>query len=169
MFQPTSDENRHRALTPGERHLSAEWRERQARGDIVFALHWLPFIDDRATSTTALTKSWEQRPTLVGQVVFPRLDAAGEDAQLWAALAAELGANPGNWVADAGNTIAEPGTEFTCARKLAYRRSQQGRGVLPEADYAHVFGGQPIGPALAAELRRRRGAKTGAGHTDMAP
>lgn len=170
MFVPASDENSHRALTPGEWHLSNEWRERQARGDIVFTLHWLPFIDENATSTTELTKPWVQRPVAVGQLTFPKIGAAdAAEAPLWAALAAEQGANAGNWVADAGNTIAEPGTEFTCARKLAYRRSQQGRGALPEADYAHVFGGQPIGAALAAELRRRRSAKTAAGHVDMAP
>lgn len=169
MFAPVSDENRHRALTPGERHLSAEWRGRQTRGDIVFTLNWLPFIDERATSTSALTTPWEQRPTPVGQVIFPRVDAASDEAQQWAALAAELGANPGNWVADAGNTIAEPGTQFTCARKFAYRRSQAGRDALPEQAYAHVFRGEPVGAALAAELRRRRGAKTAAGHVDMAP
>lgn len=169
MFAPISDENPHRALTPGERHLSAEWRDRQTRGDIVFTLNWLPFIDERVTSTAALTAPWEQRPTPVGQVIFPHGDAASDEARQWAALAAELGANPGNWVADAGNTIAEPGTEFTCARKFAYRRSQAGRDALPEQAYAHVFRGEPVGAALAAELRRRRGAKTAAGHVDMAP
>jgi hypothetical protein len=169
MFQPVNEENRHRSLTPGERHLSAEWRDRQARGDIVFTLNWLPFIDERATSTTALTKAWEQQPAPVGQVVFPHIDAASEEALLFAALAAELGANPGNWVADAGNTIPEPGTEFTCARKFAYRLSQQGRNVLPESAYAHVFSGAPIGPALTGELRKRRAAKTSAGHVDAAP
>jgi hypothetical protein len=102
-------------------------------------------------------------------VTFPQTDAASEAAQLWAALAAELGANPGNWVADAGNTIPEPGTEFTCARKFAYRRSQQGRDALPESAYTHVFRDEPMGAALTAELRRRRAAKAAAGHMDMAP
>jgi len=169
MFAPTSDENAHRTPTPGERHLSDEWRQRQARGDIVFTLHWLPFIDERATSTTELTAPWEQRPELVGQVTFPRTDTASEDAQSWAALAAEQGANAGNWVADTRNSIPEPGTEFACARKLAYRRSQAGRDALPEAAYAHVFRGEEIGPVLATELRRRRAAKRAAGHVDMAP
>jgi hypothetical protein len=169
MFLPTSDENRHRPPAPGERHLSAEWRARQARGEIAFTLHWLPFIDEQSTSTTKLTTAWEQRPALVGHVTFPQTDAASEAAQLWAALAAELGANPGNWVADAGNTIPEPGTEFTCARKFAYRRSQQGRDALPESAYAHVFRDEPMGAALTAELRRRRAAKAAAGHMDMAP
>jgi hypothetical protein len=168
MFAPVSDENRHRALTPGGRHLADEWRQRQSRGDIDFALNWLPFIDERTTSMTELTKRWTQQPVLIGQVTFPKIDAADADVPLWAALASELGANAGNWIADTGNTIAEPGTEFTCARKLAYRNSQDGRGALPEADYAHVFGGQPIGPTLAAELRRRRAAKEAAGHVNMA-
>ena len=170
MFVPASDENSHRAPTPGERHLSEEWRQRQTRGDINFILHWLPFIDEKSTSTTELTKPWVQQPIAVGQLTFPKIGAAdAAEAPLWAALAAEQGANAGNWVADTGNTIAEPVTAFGCARKLAYRRSQQGRDALPEADYAHVFSGQPISTALAAELRRRRGAKTAAGHVDMAP
>jgi hypothetical protein len=118
---------------------------------------------------TELSRRWTQQPVLIGQVTFPRIDAADADLPLWAALASELGANAGNWIADTGNTIAEPGTEFTCARKLAYRNSQAGRNVLPKADYAHVFGGQPIGPKLAAELQRRRAAKDAAGHVDMAP
>jgi hypothetical protein len=169
MFEPATEENRHRTLTPGERHLSAEWRDRQTSGDIVFTLNWLPFIDERTTSTSALTTAWEQRPTPVGQVIFPRTDPADEETQLLAALAAELGANPGNWVADAGNTVQEPGTEFTCARKSAYRLSQQGRNVLPESAYAHVFSGAQIGPALANELHKRRAAKTASGHVDVAP
>jgi hypothetical protein len=169
MFTPPADENRLRALTPGQRHLSDEWRQRQARGGIDFTLHWLPFIDEQTTSTTELTKPWVQHPVTIGQVTFPKIAAEDADAPLWAALVAELGANPGNWVADTGNTIPEPGTEFTCARKLAYRNSQAGRGVLPEAAYAHVFSGQPIGPTLTAELQRRRAAKAAAGHVDMAP
>jgi hypothetical protein len=169
MFAPASDENTHRAPTPGERHLSDEWWQRQSRGDIDFALNWLPFIDEQTTSMTELTRRWVQQPVPIGQVTFPRIDAADVDTPLWAALASELGANAGNWIADTGNTIPEPGTEFTCARKLAYRNSQAGRSALPEADYAHVFGGQPIGPTLAAELQRRRAAKDAAGHVNMAP
>jgi hypothetical protein len=169
VFVPAADENSRRALTPGQRHLSSEWRERQARGDIDFTLHWLPFINEPSTSTTELTKPWLQRPTAVGQLTFPKAEAMDVHVPLWAALTAELGANAGNWVADAGNTIPEPGTEFTCARKLAYRTSQAGRDALPEAAYAHVFNGEPIGATLAAELQRRRAAKNAAGHIDMAP
>jgi hypothetical protein len=169
MFAPASDENRHRALTPGERHLTGEWRQRQSRGDIDFALNWLPFIDQQTTSMTELSRRWAQQPVVIGQVTFPKVDAADAEVPLWAVLASELGANAGNWIADTGNTIPDPGTEFTCARRLAYRNSQAGRGALPESDYAHVFGGQPIGPTLAAELRRRRAAKDAAGHVNMAP
>jgi hypothetical protein len=168
MFEPASHENHHRAVSPGERHLSEEWRQRQSRGDIDFALNWLPFIDEQTTSMTGLSRRWTQQPVLIGQVTFPKIEPTDADAPLWAALASELGANAGNWIADTGDTIAEPGTEFTCARRLAYRNSQAGRNVLPEADYAHVFGGQPIGPALAAELQRRRAAKDAAGHVNMA-
>ena len=42
-------------VRPGERHISAEWRTRQARGPISFTLHWLPFIDEVSTPTRALT------------------------------------------------------------------------------------------------------------------
>jgi hypothetical protein len=169
MFAPATLENDLRALTPGERFLSDEWRARQARGDIGFTLHWLPFIEEASTSTTELTRPWLQQPVAIGQLTFPRIDAADTEAPLWAALAAELGANAGNWVADTGNTIPEPATEFTCARKLAYRKSQAGRNALAEAAYAHMFGGQPIGATLAAELQRRRAAKAATGHMDMAP
>jgi hypothetical protein len=169
MFAPVSDENRHRAVAPGERHLTEEWRQRQSRGDIEFTMNWLPFIDEQKTSMTELTRPWTQQPVAIGQVTFPKIEAADADMPLWAALASELGANAGNWIADTGNTIPEPGTEFTCARKLAYRNSQAGRRALPEADYAHVFSGQPIGPTLAAELQRRRAAKDAAKHVNMAP
>jgi hypothetical protein len=169
MFAPETDENHLRAPTPGERHLTGEWRQRQARGDINFTLNWLPFIDEQTTSTAELTKAWQQRPVAVGQLVFPGIEAPDTEAALWGMLAAELGANAGNWVADAGNTIPEPSTEFACARKLAYRNSQAGRNALPESAYAHVFSGQPIGATLAAELQRRSAAKEAAGHMNMAP
>jgi hypothetical protein len=169
MFAPASEENALRALHPGERHISAEWRARRERGAIEFTLLWLPYIDEQATSTTALMSAWEERPHPVGRLTFPRHDPADADAGLWAALALELGANPANWVADAANTIAEPSTEFDCARKAAYRLSQAGRNALPDAAYAHVFSGAPIGDTLATELRRRRAAKAAARHVDMAP
>jgi hypothetical protein len=46
--------------------------------------------------------------------------------------------------------------------------SQESRNALPQALYAHVFQGEEIGEALAAELARRRAAKAAAGHIDSA-
>jgi hypothetical protein len=69
---------------------------------------------------------------------------------------------------DRTNSIPLPETEFGLARKIAYERSQQGRGVLPEAQYLHVFSRGAIGEALAAELRRRRETKRALGHVDTA-
>jgi hypothetical protein len=166
---PVTDENKLRSLTPGERHLTEEWRERQAQGPIVFDMHWLPFIDEKVTSLTDLTEGWEERPHLVGQVTFPQSDGTSEQDRLWAALAIEMGANPGNWVRNKDNSIPEPGTEFTCARKFAYRKSQAGRDVLPEVDYAQVFESGEIGGTLAEELKRRRAKKKDIGHVDTAP
>ena len=79
-----------------------------------------------------------------------------------------MGASPAHWVADAQNDPPEPGTEFGVARKVAYGMSQQARGVLPDALYAHVFQGAEIGEPLAVELKRRRAAKAAAGHVDTA-
>ena len=84
-------------------------------------------------------------------------------------LAAEMGANPGHWVHDRGDTVREPTTEFGIARKIAYRNSQEGRDVLPEASYAQVFRTGTIDAALAEELQRRRARKQGVGHIDAAP
>jgi len=171
---PLTDENELRSLAaliispPGERHLTKEWRARQTKGEIIFNLHWLPFIDEKVTSLTDLTEGWEEQPHLVGQITFPRTDDNSEQDQLWADLASEMGANPGNWVRDRENSIPEPGTEFTCARKLAYRKSQKGRDVLPEAAYAHVFARGEIDGNLAGELKSRRAKKKDSGHIDRA-
>lgn len=168
VFEPTRDENERRALTPGERHLSVEWAARQARDDVEFRLHWMPFVDQPSTPTDRLTEEWVENRQPVGRLVFPRRDGGSNEARLWAALAAELGANPGNWVHDRGDSIREPATEFTAARKLAYAQSQKGRNALPEELYAAVFTSGTIGPELAAELERRRAAKSQAGHVDSA-
>jgi hypothetical protein len=101
-------------------------------------------------------------------VAFPEQDGASKDAQLWAALAAEIGANPGNWVHDRDDSIREPATEFGLARKLAYSSSQRGRNALPEELYTEVFATGEIGPELAAELERRHVAKLQAGHVGAA-
>jgi hypothetical protein len=168
MFVPLADVNRHRSLQPGERYLTEEWRARQSRGQVAFNVYFLPFVDARATSLSDLTEAWEERPSRVGTLTFPQSDGQNSEDRLWAALAVEMGANPGNWVSDATNSIPEPGTEFTCARRIAYRKSQAGRGVLPEAAYAHVFHSGEIGSALADELNRRRAKKRELGHVDAA-
>ncbi|MGH6894143.1 MAG: hypothetical protein ACREEP_18005, partial [Dongiaceae bacterium] len=170
VIQPTvPDQNPHRSPAAGPRHLTEEWRARQARGDVTFDLYWIPFIDQDATSTDTLTKAWEERRRVVGRVTFPKQDANDKNAALWAILADEMGANAGNWASDRAGGIKEPGTEFVAARKTAYRNSQQGRGALPEASYAQVFRAGWIDDALAAELRRRRAAKIDAGHVGVAP
>jgi hypothetical protein len=165
---PNTDENPLRSLTPAERYLTEEWRARQGRGTVEFDLLWLPFIDEKVTSLVDLTEGWEERPRHVGHVIFPQTGGASEEDRLWAVLAAEMGANPGNWVRDKSNGIPEPGTEFTCARKIAYRKSQEGRNVLPEATYASVFQTGEIDTLLAEELNRRRAEKRRQGHIDSA-
>lgn len=168
VIDPASDENRLRPLTPGDRYLTHEWRERQARAPVEFHLHWIPFIDEQATSLTELTEGWQERRHLVGHVIFPQSDAMSEEARLWAALAAEMGANPGNWVRDRENSISHPAAEFTVARQIVYRKSQGARGVLPEDAYAGCFATGEIDSALAAELSRRRAKKQELGHIDTA-
>lgn len=167
---PSRDENMRPGVRPGERHLSADWKRRQKAGDIAFALYWIPWLDEERTSTTELTEPWaEAHKRLVGQAVFPAADLETDAARLWAALADEMGANPGNWVRDAGDTIREPATPFECARKLAYALSQKGRDVLDETLYRDVFATGEIGSALAQELGRRVEAKARAGHVGAAP
>ena len=168
MVGPDANENGW-FLRGGARHLTEEWRERQARGPVHFNLYWLPYIDERRTPTGDMTKRWEERPAPLGRLTFPQADLASEDAQLWAALTIEMGVNPTHWITSAQGDSIDPGTEFGCARKVAYRLSQEGRGALPDALFAHVFRGEPMGEPLAAELRRRRAAKAAAGHIDMAP
>ncbi|HME25811.1 MAG TPA: hypothetical protein VKI44_31510 [Acetobacteraceae bacterium] len=169
VIEPVSQENQHRALSAGEYHLTEEWRARQARGPVLFDIYWIPFIDAQHTSLDELTSAWQEQRHPVGTMTFPQCDPSSEDAGLWAALAAEMGANPGNWVHDQGNTVREPSTEFGIARKIAYRNSQEGRDVLPEASYAQVFRTGTIDGVLAAELKRRRAGKQDIGHIDAAP
>jgi hypothetical protein len=169
VIEPMRDENRLRPPEPGERYLSREWRERQARAPVEFNVHWIPFISEAETSTIRLTQPWREQRHLVGRITFPRLDAGSEEARLWSALAAEMGANAGNWVRDRANSIPLPGTVFGVARLFAYRKSQDGRGALPEASYAGVFQTGVIDGDLAAELALRRADKRRAGHVDSAP
>jgi len=169
VFVPDRDDNALRDLRPGEHHLTEEWRARQAAGEIVFQIHWLPFISQQETPTDQLTEAWVERRQPIGRLRFPQSEPDSEEAWLWAALAAEMGANPGHWVRDRGARIKHPGTPFGVARQLAYQLSQQGRDVLPEAAYQEVFASGQISEVLAAELRRRRAAKQTAGHVDSAP
>ena len=169
VFIPGRDENQRRDLRPGERHLSEEWRRRQAVEAIEFHLCWLPFVSQQETSTARLTEPWVEHRQPVGRLTFPQIAPDSEEAALWAALAAEMGANPGNWVHDRDDSIADPGTEFGVARHIVYQISQQGRDALPPADYAEVFATGRMSDALAAELRRRRAAKHAAQHVDSAP
>jgi hypothetical protein len=169
VIEPMREENRLRPLEPGERYLSKEWRERQERGAVEFNLHWIPFISEAETPMVELTRPWREQRHLVGRITFPRLDAESEETRLWSALAAEMGANSGNWVRDRANSIPLPGTVFGVARLFAYRKSQDGRGALPEGSYARVFQTGVIDGDLAAELARRRSDKRRAGHVDSAP
>ena len=166
VIEPISVENGLRAVAPSDSYLSDEWRARQRRGTIEFNLHWIPFVDDKVTSLVETTKGWEEHRHLVGNVVFPHCDPESVDSWLWAALAAEMGANPGYWIRDRKNTIPEPSTEFEVARKIAYAASQKGRHVLPESVYTRVFLTGTIEDALAEELGGRRAKKRALCHLD---
>lgn len=169
-FVPVRDENHHPEFRPGERHLTDEWKKRQSEGDIEFLLFWISYLNEEQTPTRELTSPWEeQHRKLVGKVIFPKADVDSEEATLWATLAAEMGANPGNWVANKDNSIAEPATEFGNARKLAYHRSQEGRASLDPKSYQSIFETGVISPELAQELRKRRAEKDAAHHVNCAP
>ena len=168
VIAPVHTENSVRGLTAGAHYLTEEWRARQAKGPVEFLLYWIPFLDEDRTPLFTLTRAWKEERYFIGRVTFPAVDYRSEDAVLWSTLAAEMGANPGNWVRDRANSIPLPETEFTLARKIAYEKSQQGRGVLPQAEYLDVFSRGEIGEALAAELRRRRDTKRSLGHVDAA-
>ncbi len=172
VFTPTADENPKPELRPGERHLTEDWRTKQSERDLVFRLGWLPYSDPETTPTDELSEPWEEDGLVrIGRLIFPRTDPETPEAGLWAALAAEMGANPGNWVRDREDSIPQPATEFGVARQIGYGISQSGRGALPPEAYREVFRTGTIDPdsKLAAELQRRRRAKADAGHVDMAP
>jgi hypothetical protein len=167
---PARDENQLPGFRPGEHHLSAEWRQRQAKGDIEFQLYWIPFVDEDRTPAKTLTEGWEEdHKQLAGSVRFPQTDPGSAEARSWAVLASEMGANPGNWIHDRSDSIREPATEFGTARKIAYQLSQAGRGVLEPDWYRSVFETGAISPELAAELQRRQDEKDKAGHVSCAP
>ena len=155
---------------PGERYLTRDWARRQSSGDIAFGLHWISYLDERRTSLEHFTQPWsEAHKRSVGHLIFPRADATTRDARLWAALAAEMGANPGNWISDARDSVREPSTEFGLARKAAYVRSTQGRNALALDAYRTALQTGRIGDELAAELTRRVERKRQLRHVDQAP
>ena len=169
-FVPPQDENRRPEFRPGQRHLSEEWKMRQRSGDVEFRLYWIPFLNEEKTPNKTLTDRWEEdHKQLAGALLFPQADPDSDEAILFAILAAEMGANPGNWIHDKQDTIREPATEFGTARKLAYQMSQTGRGALEPDFYRAVFSTGSIGPDLANELRQRRESKAKIGHVNCAP
>jgi hypothetical protein len=149
----------------GPRHFTDDWRERQRTGALEFALHWIPFVNDRSTSLTDLTAPWtDAQQVRVGTVAFPRIDPDARDVKLAQLLAQELRANPGNWQETSEGGDVLPATRFTAARALAYRSSQDNRHALADDQYQTFFDTGEIGPALAAELIRRYNVKRQAGH-----
>jgi hypothetical protein len=152
-------------VTRGPKYFTKDWRARQSAGPLPFDLRWIPFLNDRDTPLDDLTRAWEAgHEVTVGTVTFPKTDPDTVEAKLAALLASELGANPGNWDETPEGRPDLPSTRFTAARQLAYRASQQARGVLPEERYASFFERGEIGPALGAELIRRYQQKRAAGH-----
>ncbi len=167
---PTRDENQRPGFRPGERHLSHEWKTRQGEGDLEFQLFWISYLNEEKTATSELTKPWSQeQEQLAGRVWFPKADLDSDEAVLWATLASEMGANPANWIHNRENSVSEPATQFGLARKFAYQKSQDGRGVLPPEAYQAVFATGKIDGDLQQELNKRRDNKINAGHVDSAP
>jgi len=167
---PTRDENQRPGFRPGERHLSHEWKTRQGEGDLEFQLFWISYLNEEKTATSELTNPWSQeQEQLAGRVWFPKADLDSDEAVLWATLASEMGANPANWIHNQENSVSEPATQFGLARKFAYQKSQDGRGVLPPEAYQSVFATGKIGGDLQRELNKRRDNKIKAGHVNSAP
>ncbi len=166
-FVPTHDVNVKRPASAGKNYLSVDWRTRQAASALEFRLYWIPFLNEHDTPLKDLTKEWaEQHKIPVGTVTFPMAAPDSTETKLQTLLAAEMGANQGNWVEDDRGTSSSelPATEFTAARFLAYRVSQRMRNALPDDAYATFFDKGEIGPALAGELVRRYQQKRAAGH-----
>lgn len=79
-FQPVAEANPHRDLHPPERHLTMDWRARQAAGPIAFRVDWLPFVNQEETLTEGLTRAWGERSAAIGTMTFPQQDPDSEDA-----------------------------------------------------------------------------------------
>jgi hypothetical protein len=166
-FVPPQDVNERRPASAGAKYLSNDWRARQSADALAFRLYWIPFLDERETPLEDLTREWaEEHKVAVGTVTFPVTAPDSVPARLEALLAAEMGANQGNWVEDDRGTSPTglPATEYTAARFLAYRVSQRLRNALPDDAYASFFETGEIHPALATELVRRYDEKRAAGH-----
>jgi hypothetical protein len=167
---PVRDENQPPGKpSAGRNPLSEEWAGLQAAGDVRFELFWIPFLSEPETPTEQLTEAWRQdHREKVGTLIFPQADLASPESRLWAALASEMGGNPGNWVHDRDDTIRDPATRFGTARKIAYGMSQKGRNALAPELYREVFTTGRIGAELVAELTRRREEKERAGQESWA-
>ena len=166
-FVPSLDVNAQRPSSAGRTYLSDDWRARQAEGALDFRLYWIPFLSEGETPLKDLTREWDEaHKVAVGTVTFPATAPGSDEARLQALLAAEMGANQGNWVEDDRGTPVSglPATEYTAARFLAYRVSQRLRGALPDEAYASFFESGSVDPALRAELVRRYREKRAAGH-----
>ena len=142
-----------------------------ARGDLRFALYWIPFLDDAVTPLEDLTTPWkEDHRVEVGVITFPRTRAETRQAKLLAILAAEMGANPGNWVA-AKDSDAEgdryAGYSFHRGALPRLPKKPAGRAALPESSYEAVLAGGEITSELAAELIRRYRANRASGHGSL--
>ena len=166
-FVPLHDVNASRPASAGNKYLSEDWRARQAAGALEFRLYWIPFLSEQQTPLKDLTRPWEeQHKVAVGTVTFPATRPDAPEAKLQALLAAEMGANQGNWIEDdRGASASElPATEYTAARFLAYRVSQRLRNALADDSYASFFEKGEIGPTLARELVDRYQQKRAHGH-----
>ena len=155
-FVPMHEVNAQRPASAGKNYLSVDWRARQAASALEFRLYWIPFLNEHDTPLKDLTQGMgraAQGSSRNGDV--PGDGARFVETKLQALLAAEMGANQGNWVEDDRGTSASelPATEYTAARFLAYRVSQRMRNALPDDAYASFFDKGEIGPALAGRAR----------------
>jgi hypothetical protein len=133
-------------------------------------MYWICYLDESRTSLERFTQPWvESHKSTVGHLLFPQTVPTTEEARLWAALAAEMAANPGNWVCDATDSVREPSTEFGLVRKLAYARSARERDALSLDAYRAALQRGRIDHELAAELKRRTERKRRLHHIDRAP
>jgi hypothetical protein len=168
VFLPGHESVEPAQIGPRSQRLTRDWRGRQSAGPVTFDVYWTPFIDEAGTSRTNLSRAWREQLRLIGQAVFPQQLPEDETAGLWALLADEMGADPGNWVGARKGSI-DNAVEFTTARTIAYRSSQTGRNALPAETYREIFTTGLLPPSLETELRRRRDLKLASGHVSQAP